>query len=213
MTIVTRVKSKAGEVLTTRSEHYNLSGDAAKLAEAKTRQILYYAAPDLPSGSHTVEWVVRDDEGGRTSVARSVVDVPEGARPIVGDLILVARTESAPKGKSTAANPLAWKGQLLYPMFGDPISKSRQRNLSFALPMVVATRGPAPTAVLLRLLARNQLLVIAARRWALWAAMAARRVRWGTCPSSRFLRQLRPAGDGLEGDQREIRSGEPSVIR
>ena len=212
LTILTRVKSKTGEVLNTKSEHYNLSGDVDKLTEAKAKQILFFAAPDLPSGSHTVEWAVRDDEGGRTSVARSGVDVPEGARPIVGDLILVARTESAPKGKSTAANPLAWKGQLFYPLFGDPISKSRQHNLSFALPMVVDTRGPAPTAVL-RLLARNQLLVESPLTLGP-TGKDGRLVALGHLP----IDSLPPGSYDLqvtvsEGEQREIRSSEFSVIR
>jgi hypothetical protein len=145
-------------------------------------------------------------------VARSVVDVPEGARPIVGDLFLVARSETAPKGKSIAANPLAWKGQLFYPLFGDPISKSSQRNLSFALPMVVDTRGPAPGAVL-RLLARNQLLAESALTLGPMDGDG-RLVALGHLP----IESLPPGSYDLqvtvsEGDQRVIRSAEFSVIR
>ena len=212
MTIVTQVKSKTGEVLTTRSEHYNLAGDLAKLADAKTKQILYFAAPDLPAGSHTVEWVVRDDEGGRTSVARSAVDVPEGARPIVGDLMLVGHSEPAPKEKALASNPLAWKGQLLYPSFGDPISKSSEHNLSFALPMVVAMQGPAPVAVM-RLLSRNQLLVESTLTLGP-TEKDGRLVALGHLS----IESLPPGSYDLQvtvsdGDQREIRSAEFSVIR
>jgi hypothetical protein len=212
VTILTQVTSKTGEVLNSRSEHYNLSGDLAKLAEAKTKQILYFTAPDLPAGSHTVEWVVRDDEGGRASVARSVVDVPEGGAPIVGDLFLVARSEPAPKGKSTSSNPLAWDGQLLYPLLGDPISKSRQPNVSFALPMVVDGRGPSPTAML-RLLAQNH--VLAESPLELGAVgRDGRLVALGHLP----IESLPPGSYDLqvtvaEGDQWEIRSAEFSVIR
>jgi hypothetical protein len=212
VTIVTQVTSKTGEVLTSRSEHYNLAGDLAKLADAKTKQILYFAAPDLPAGSHTIEWVVRDDEGARASVARSVVDVPEGARPIVGDLILVSRSEDAPKGKAAATNPLAWKGQLLYPLLGDPVSKSRQSSLSFALPMVVATRGPAPSATL-RLLARNQLLVESPLQLGQMdrdgRLVALGHLPVGSLPPGSYDLQVTVA----EGEQREIRSAEFSVIR
>jgi VWFA-related protein len=212
VTIVTRVKSKDGEVLTTRSEHYNLSGDMDKLSDAKTKQILFFAAPDLPSGSHTVEWIVRDDEGRRASVARSAIEVPEGARPIVGDLMLVGRSEAVPKGKATATNPLAWKGQLLYPAFGDPISRSKQHNVSFALPMVVATRGPAPTAVL-RLFARTQLLVESPLTLGATGGDG-RLVALGHLP----IGSLPPGSYDLQvtvsaGEQREIRSAEFSVIR
>jgi hypothetical protein len=77
LTIVTRVTSKDGEVSQHEERALQPLGDVDKLAEAKTKQILFFAAPDLPSGTHIVEWAVRDDEGARTSVARSVVDVPE----------------------------------------------------------------------------------------------------------------------------------------
>jgi hypothetical protein len=141
-----------------------------------------------------------------------VVEVPEGARPIVGDLILVARSEPAPKGKSTAANPLAWNGQLFYPLFGDSISQSRQRNLSFALPMVVDTRGPAPGAML-RLLARNHL--IAESPLTLGPMdRDGRLVVLGHLP----IESLLPGSYDLqvtvsEGDRRETRSAEFSVSR
>jgi hypothetical protein len=106
----------------------------------------------------------------------------------------VGRSETAPKGKSIAANPLAWKGQLFYPLFGDP-SASPVRNLSFALPMVVDTRGPAPGAVL-RLLARNQLLAESALTLARWTGMAGSS-RWATSHRVAPSRELRPAGDGF----------------
>ena len=185
LTILTRVTSKTGEVLTSRSEHYNLSGEVARLAEAKTRQILYFAAPDLPSGSHTVEWVVRDDEGGRTSVARSVVDVPEGARPIVGDLILVARSETAPKGKRPRPTRSPGRGSSSIRCSGIPSASPVSATCRLPCRWCVATRGPAPSAVL-RLLARNQLLAESPLTLGPVGGMAGSS-RWGTCPSSRSL--------------------------
>jgi VWFA-related protein len=211
-TILTRVRSKNGDIIFSRSEHYELTGNVAQLAKIRAGQILFFTAPDLPPGSHTVEWVVRDDEGGRASVARSALEVPQGARPIVGDLILVSRSEPAPKGKAVATNPLAWKGQLLYPSFGDPISRTRQPNLSFAIPMVLPTRGPAPTAIL-RLLARNRLIVESPL--ALGAAgkdgrlIALGHLPIGSLPPGSYDLQVTVS----EGDQREIRSAEFSVIR
>ena len=88
--------------------------------------------------------MVRDDEGNRASVARSVVEVPAAPRPVVGDLIVVAHSERAPKDDAAARNPLAWKGLLLYPGFGEPFSRSKQRDVSFALPMVVEPRAASP---------------------------------------------------------------------
>jgi VWFA-related protein len=148
VTVVARIVSTEGAVATTRSEHYNLTGDLSHLHQARSGNILFFAAPDVPPGPHTVEWVVRDDQGARSSVARSRLSVPEGVRPIVGDLFIVSHTERGPKNKAVDGNPLAWKGLLLYPSFGEPISRSRQQDVSFALPMVVSPRGDPPTASL-----------------------------------------------------------------
>jgi hypothetical protein len=148
VTVLARAKSKTGQTLFTRSEHYNLNGDTAKLDKARAGQILFFTAPELAAGSHTIEWVVRDDEGARASVARSALDVPDASGTVVGDLMLVGRSEAAPKDKAVETNPLAWKGQLLYPRLGEPISRSHDKDLSFALPVIVPHGSPAPAATL-----------------------------------------------------------------
>ena len=157
VTVLARVKTTTGETLFTRSEHYNLTGETARLEKAKTGQILFFTAPEVAAGSHTIEWVVRDDEGARASVARSALEVPAAGSTVVGDVILVGRTEAAPKDKAVDTNPLAWKGQLLYPRLGAPVSRARDRDVSFALPMVVPRGGAAPTAVLRLLAGTNRL--------------------------------------------------------
>ena len=211
-TILTRVKSPSGEVLSTRSQHYELSGDLGQQAKAQDGRILYFAAPNLPPGAHTVEWVVRDDEGKRASVARSVVEVPAAPRPVVGDLIVVAHSERAPKDDAAARNPLAWKGLLLYPGFGEPFSRSKQRDVSFALPMVVEPRAAALTAQL-RLMAGNHL--VADLPFALGQpAKSGRLVALGHLP----IGDLPPGSYELQvtvadGNRREIRSAEFSVIK
>ncbi len=211
-TVLTRVKSAGGEIVSTRSQHYDLSGDLAQLAKAKGSRILYFATPDLPAGPHTVEWVVRDDEGDRASVARSSLDVPDGARPIVGDLIVIARSEKAPDDGKAAKNPLAWKDLLLYPSFGEPVSQSTQHDVSFALPMVVDAKGVMPTAAL-RLLSGTRL--IAELPFDLGTpSKSGRLMALGHLPIS----SLPPGSYNLqvtvaEGDRRAIRSAEFTVIR
>ncbi len=147
-TVVARVVSPSGQVATTRSTHYKLTGELSHLAKAKSGEILFFAAAVVPPGPHTVEWVVRDDEGGRASVARQQLAVPQGAAPVVGDLFLVSHTERAPKGKAIADNPLAWHGMFVYPDFGEPISRARETEIAFALPMVVSPDGGTPSATL-----------------------------------------------------------------
>ena len=157
VTVLARMKTRSGETLFTRSEHYNLTGETAKLEHTKAGSILFFTAPEVPAGSHTVEWVVRDDEGARASVARSSIDVPGANGTVVGDLILVGRSEAAPKDKAVETNPLAWKGQLLYPRLGQPISRAVEKDLSFALPIVLP-RDSAPPAAVVRLVAGGKRL-------------------------------------------------------
>ena len=211
-TVLTRVKSAAGEVVSTRSQHYDITGDLAQLVKARATRILYYATPDLQPGPHTVEWVVRDDEGDRASVARSSLDVPGGARPIVGDLMLIARSEAAPKNDKAARNPLAWKNQLLYPSFGEPVSLSTQHEVSFALPMVLDAKGAMPTATL-RLVMRNHL--VAELPFSLGTpAKSGRLVALGhisiaSLPPGSYDVQVDVVSDG----RREVRSAEFLIIR
>jgi hypothetical protein len=106
-----------GEVVGHQSQHYELAGDAAHLAQTREGRILFFASPEVPAGRTQIDWVVRDDVGGQASVARSMLDVPEPGTLMVGDLFLVARTERAPKDKAIERNPLAWEGLLFYPAF------------------------------------------------------------------------------------------------
>ncbi len=153
-TVVARVTAKDGAVLTTQSQHYELGGELARLSTLKDGSILFFSTPEVPPGSHRVDWVVSDDGGARASVARSAVEVPQSERPIVGDLIIVSRTERAPKNAAAARNPLVWKDSLIYPSFGEPISRSRQHELAFALPMVLGPHDK--TTAVVQLIAAGQ---------------------------------------------------------
>ena len=146
-----------GEVVGHQSQHYDLNGDAAHLAQTREERILFFASPEVPAGRTQIDWVVRDDVGGQASVARSILDVPEPGTLMVGDLFLVARTERAPKDKAIERNPLAWEGLLLYPAFGEPVSRSKTPEISFALPLVVDPKDPAPAATV-RLLVADKAL-------------------------------------------------------
>jgi VWFA-related protein len=135
-----------GEVVGHQSQHYELNGDDAHLAQTREGRILFFASPEVPAGRTQIDWVVRDDVGGQASVARSILDVPEPGTLMVGDLFLVARTERAPKDKAIERNPLAWEGLLLYPAFGEPVSRSKTPEISFALTLVVDPKDPVPPA-------------------------------------------------------------------
>lgn len=145
--------SSHGEVVAHQSQHYDMSGEVAHLAQTREGRILFFASPEVPAGRTQIDWVVRDDEGGSASVARSMLDVPEPGTLMVGDLFLVARTERAPKDKAVDRNPLAWDGLLLYPAFGEPVSRAKTPEISFAIPLVLDPTGEVPKSTVRLLVA------------------------------------------------------------
>jgi hypothetical protein len=135
-----------------------MRGELDKLDRVKQGRLLFFRTPEVPPGSHTVEWVVRDGTSGEASVLRSSIDVPlPDLRPVVGDLVIVDYVEKAPDDDAaTTRHPLFWKGMLLYPTLGLPISKASRTELTFFLPMLVDD-GQLP-ATTMELLTRGQSL-------------------------------------------------------
>jgi hypothetical protein len=129
------------------SQQYKMSGKLEQLPQAKGGNLLFFRTPELSSGKYDVNAVVYDAKGTKASVAKASVTVPAADKAVVGDLFMVSRVERLPANDPTMANhPLATGGVLLYPSFGEPISKAKSQELTFALPLV--DPGDAPTATL-----------------------------------------------------------------
>ena len=157
-TVLARVTDSAGEPLAKQSQQYQLTGQIDQLPQVKAGTLIFFRTPDLPPGNHKVAMAVHDGKGKRSSVVETAVEVPGGTSPVVGSLFVVARAERVdPKDTSAATHPLAGSGVLLYPSFGDPISRKAQGEIAFALPMVIDTAPPAPSATL-ELLQKGQSL-------------------------------------------------------
>lgn len=150
LTVLARVVSTAGDAVATQSQLYQLRGDLEKLPQVRQGRLLFFKTPDVPPGAHTVEWVVRDGRSGSASVLKSPILVPPSdSRPVVGDLIVIDRTEPAPKDDpATKRHPLVWKERLLYPSLGLPISKAARADLTFFLPMLVDRSVPPPATTI-----------------------------------------------------------------
>jgi hypothetical protein len=159
VTVLARVVSKGGDQLATQSQLYEMHGDLDRLESTRQGRLLFFRTPEVPPGSHTVEWVVRDGTSGEASVLRSLVEVPlPDLRPVVGDLVIVDHIEKAPENDpAMKAHPLVSKGMLLYPSLGLPISKSSRSELTFFLPMLVDTGAPPPSTTI-ELLTQGRLL-------------------------------------------------------
>jgi hypothetical protein len=129
------------------SQEYKMSGKLEQLPQAKNGNLLFFRTPELSSGKYAVNAVVYDGKGTKASVATTSVNVPAAEKAVVGDLFVVARAERLPANDPGMANhPLATAGVLLYPSFGEPISKAKSQELTFALPIVAP--GETPTATL-----------------------------------------------------------------
>jgi VWFA-related protein len=149
VTVLARVVSRSGEALATQSQLYDMHGEVAKLEAVKQGRLLFFRTPEVPPGTHTVEWVVRDGTSGDAGVLRSPVEVPlPDVSPVVGDLVIVDRAEKAPDDPAIERHPLAWNGMLLYPSLGLPISAASRRELTFFLPMLVEPGDPPPATTI-----------------------------------------------------------------
>ena len=145
--VLAQLDSGTPETSRKQSQQYKLSGKLELLPQAKAGSLLFFRTPELSSGKYAVHAVVYDAKGTKASVASSSVTVPAAEKSVVGDLFVVARAEKLPPNDPVAANhPLATAGVLLYPSFGEPISKAKTPELTFALPIVAP--GETPTATL-----------------------------------------------------------------
>jgi VWFA-related protein len=148
-TVLARITDASGTPVAKQSQHYQLTGQIDQLPKVKAGTLIFFRTPDLLPGEFTVTTAVHDPKGKRSSVVEAKVEVPGGTSPVIGSLFVVARAERLdPKDAGAASHPLAGGGVLLYPSFGDPISRKAQAEIAFAVPMVIEPGSPLPTAIL-----------------------------------------------------------------
>ena len=139
----------AGPATRKQSQEYKMTGKLDQLAQVKSGGLLFFRTPELQAGKYDVSSVVYDATGSKASVVASTVTVPTAESVTVGDLFLVARVEKIAATDTAMANhPLVANGLLLYPSFGEPISKAKTPELIFALPLVIDPGEKVPTATL-----------------------------------------------------------------
>jgi VWFA-related protein len=148
-TVLVRVTDATGGPVVKQSQHYQLTGQLAELPKMKAGNLLFFRTPELPPGEFIVTTAVHDGKGKRSSVVDTKIEIPVGTGSVVGSLFVVTRAERLdPKDTSAASHPLAGNGVLLYPSFGEPLSRKAQPEIAFALPIVVEPGSPPPTATL-----------------------------------------------------------------
>lgn len=143
-TVMTRVVDAGRRELTRSSQQYQFTGEAAQQQASLARDVVFFRTPELPPGRHTVEAAVYDGIAEKATVLRLLLDVAAPDTGAAGDLFLVSRVEPFGPGEpGAAAHPLAWNGMLLYPSFGEPVSKAARAEAAFALPLVTAVKPEA----------------------------------------------------------------------
>jgi VWFA-related protein len=131
-TIVVRVRDGEGRVVHKMSQQYQLTGRLHELASAKQGEILFFRAPELPAGLYTVESVVFDAIGARSSTRVVTLEVPPQSRRLqMSSVVCVNRVERVAAETRDPANPLYVDDMLLYPNGGEAYSRSGNKELTF----------------------------------------------------------------------------------
>jgi VWFA-related protein len=146
--IVVRFLDSQGKVARKVSQHYDMSGEVARLPIARNSDVLFYREPVLAPGVYTMESIVYDNPSKKASVRYSTVEVPsiDPKKLRISSLVLVDRGEriGADEPKDS---PLFVKDVLIYPNLTDEVSKSA-KELGFFFTVYPSTATSAPQAVL-----------------------------------------------------------------
>lgn len=145
-TVLARVVDGQQREVARVSQQYRFTGDYDQ-RDLHRRGVLFFRTVSAPPGPHTIEAAVSDVVAESSSVVRQSLDLVEAPEGIaIGDLIVVSRVARAPDVQPGApSNPLVWRGLLYTPSFGDKVRLETARELTVALPLVVAA-GKAAVA-------------------------------------------------------------------
>ncbi|HEY6332592.1 MAG TPA: VWA domain-containing protein, partial [Blastocatellia bacterium] len=141
------VKDLSDQVVAKVGNHYQISGPAGKLEEAKRGDILFYRETDLDPGLYFVEAVAYDAPTAKASTRSTSVEVPYnsiGEAPRLSSIIVLRSAEQAPASKENENNPFRYGSTLVYPNMGEPLSRSRNKQLAFYFDVYPAKRGGDP---------------------------------------------------------------------
>jgi VWFA-related protein len=157
-TVMVRVRDGEGRVVQKMSQQYQLTGQLHELAAAKQGEILFFRTPELPVGLYTVEAVVFDAVGARSSTRVSTLEVPpQSQRLQMSSVVCVSRVERVAANAKDPANPLYVGDMLLYPSGGAAYSRSAHKELTFFYTVYPGTGG-APLSATVELQRNGQVL-------------------------------------------------------
>lgn len=131
--IVALIKDQSGQAVQKLSQHYPLTGPVEQLDAARKGELLFYRETQLPPGNYTLELIGYDGSTGKTSIRTSSVDVagPDETKPRISSVSILKRAEKLSAEEQKRDQPFHFGDLLVYPNLGEPVSKSKAKQLAF----------------------------------------------------------------------------------
>jgi hypothetical protein len=142
--IVAVVRNEQQEIVRKLSANYALNVPTDKLDAFRKGQMLFVRETTLDPGIYTVETVAFDAPSGKATVRRRTIAVPGEAALRMSSVVLVARVERLKPTDRVAANSLRIDDTLLYPTLGAPLSKGRDKQVTFFVTVYTAPKAAVP---------------------------------------------------------------------
>lgn len=131
--IVTLIKDESGQAVQKVSQHYPLTGPIEQLDAARKGDLLFYRETQLPAGRYDVELIAYDALTGKASVRTSSIEVSriDETKPRLSSVSLLKRAERLTPDEQKNDQPFHFGELLVYPNLGEPVSKSKAKQLAF----------------------------------------------------------------------------------
>ncbi|HWT02692.1 MAG TPA: VWA domain-containing protein [Pyrinomonadaceae bacterium] len=143
--VVVLFRDETQRVVKKLSNHYVLGGPLAELENAKRGDVLFYSQADLEPGRYTVDSIVYDATNNQFGVNKGAVVVPSAdqSRLRVSSVVFVGKAQKLSANEQQMSNPFRAGELLLYPNFGEALSKASSKGLSLFV-TIYAPQGSAP---------------------------------------------------------------------
>jgi VWFA-related protein len=142
--VVAVVRDSEQRIVRKLSRHYELTVQADQAEAFRKGNVLFFRETTLAPGTYSVETIAYDTPSGRSSVGkRPLVVLPDGKLRL-SSLLVVDRVERLKSDDRIADNSLRVGDMLLYPNLGTPLSKLRDKKITFFATLYKAPQGPSP---------------------------------------------------------------------
>ena len=124
---------QSGQVVQKLSQHYPLTGPIERLETVRKGDLLFYREAQLPAGNYTVELIAYDALAGKTSVRTAPIEIAsvDEMKPRLSSVALLKRAERLTPEEQKRDQPFHFGELLVYPNLGEPVSKSKAKQLTF----------------------------------------------------------------------------------